>query len=345
MSIAVLGGGAWGTAMAIHLAAHAPAGVVVRLWARDAAQVADMRQSRSNTRYLPGRTFPDALEVVGDVRQALNPAEVDLVLIATPTAALREVAAHVARLAPRAPVVCLSKGIEPGGLKLSHEIIGDLLGHDAWAMLSGPSFADELARGLPTALTLAGNDESTLHALQQKLHRGAVRVYTSDDVIGVEVGGAVKNVLAIATGICDGMQLGMNARAALITRGLVEMTRLCVALGGRAETTMGLTGLGDLVLTATGDLSRNRTVGLRLAQGDKLEAILAELGHVAEGVRTAEAVFALADRNEVEMPITAAVCAVLQGMLTPSRALEALLAREARAEFRGAKFRASRLAL
>jgi glycerol-3-phosphate dehydrogenase (NAD(P)+) len=216
---------------------------------------------------------------------------------------------------------------------LPHEIAQQVLAHKRYAALSGPSFAREVALGLPVALTVAGPDARVQQTVVLALHHAAMRIYTSLDIVGVEVGGAVKNVLAIATGIADGLQLGANARAALITRALVEMTRLCTALGGQAETVMGLSGLGDLVLTATGDLSRNRKVGLQLAQGKPLSQVLAELGHVAEGVYCARSTLALAEHVQIDMPITRAVCSVLDGSASPASAVSALLSREAKPEY------------
>jgi glycerol-3-phosphate dehydrogenase (NAD(P)+) len=229
-------------------------------------------------------------------------------------------------------LVWLCKGFEQDSAALPHEIVAASGIRAPSGALSGPSFALEVAKGLPCALTLASADAAFAARAAAQLHGGRLRVYHSDDVVGVEIGGAVKNVLAIAVGICDGLGLGQNARAALITRGLAELARLGVALGGRAETVMGLTGAGDLILTATGDLSRNRRVGLELARGKPLAAIVAELGHVAEGVRSAHATLARAKSCAVEMPIASAVDAVLQGRLTPLQAVELLLARDPKAE-------------
>lgn len=328
MNIAVLGAGAWGTAMACAAAPrHA-----VRLWARDAAQAQALRQSRSNQRYLPGVVLPEPLSVESDLAAALAFARGGLVVVATPTAGLREMARALAAHAPGTPLAWLCKGFERETGLLPHQVVAEELGAAAPAgPLSGPSFAIEVARGLPTALTVAGEADFCAR-VTAAFHAGALRVYSSDDVVGVEVGGAVKNVLAIATGISDALALGANARAALITRGLAEITRLGVALGARAETFMGLTGMGDLILTCTGELSRNRSVGLMLGRGVPLAQALAELGHVAEGVRTAPAVLARARAAGVEMPITAAVCAVLDGTHTPQAALAALLAREPKGE-------------
>lgn len=323
MKIAVLGAGAWGTALA---AAAAPRHDVV-LWARDAAQAQALAASRRNQRYLGDAELPAALRVSADHAAAV--AGADLVIVATPMAALRE---RLAALGDH-PVLWLCKGFEAGTGLLGHEVARAVRPHRPCGVLSGPSFAIEVARGQPTALVAASGTPELAAAAVEAFHSESVRVYTSDDVVGVEVGGAVKNVLAIATGIADGLPVtGLNARAALITRGLAEMTRLGLALGARAETFMGLSGLGDLVLTATGDLSRNRRVGLLLAAGKPLPQILAELGHVAEGVYSAATVLARARTLGVEMPITEAVVAVIEGRTTPAAALAALMSRQAKKE-------------
>lgn len=333
MKLSVLGAGAWGSA----LAASAAPRHEVHLWARDAAQAVQMRATRHNLRYLPGVALPAALQIGSDLDAALAHAAGGLVIIATPMAALPEMLER-ARAQPEG-ILWLSKGFGPGG-RLGHELAQRLCPGACTGVLSGPSFAIEVARGQPTALVAASNDAALCEQAVAALHCDSLRVYTSSDPIGVEVGGAVKNVLAIATGIADGMEgcadgsvgLGLNARAALITRGLAEMTRLGVALGAQAETFMGLSGLGDLVLTATGELSRNRRVGLCLARGLALPQILAELGHVAEGVASAGLVQRRALALGVEMPITQAVVAVLEGVVTPADALEQLMGREARPE-------------
>ncbi len=327
MKIAVLGAGAWGTALATSLAARHE----VRLWTRNPDQCAEMMEERVNRRYLPGVAFPAALRIDMKLEQALDQA--DLALVVVPTAGFRQVVRQMAELGAKMPLVWACKGFEAGTAKLPHQVVAEELGGKVQCgVLSGPSFAQEVAKGLPTALTLASCDEPFAHAMALELHSPRLRVYSSPDVVGVEVGGAVKNVMAIAAGISDGMGYGYNARAALITRGLAEIGRLGVAMGGRPETFMGLTGAGDLILTCTGDLSRNRTVGLRLAQGQKLDTILTELGHIAEGVHSAREVLRLAASMKVEMPITYAVCQVLFECLPPGKAVEALLNREPRAE-------------
>jgi glycerol-3-phosphate dehydrogenase (NAD(P)+) len=330
VKIAVLGAGSWGTALAIAAATRHE----VVLWARDPEQALALASSRRNARYLPDATLPEALRITALREQALAHAQAPdgLTLIATPMAALRE---QLASLPPGRGVLWLCKGFEAGGPGLmGHEIARSLRPNDACGVLSGPSFAQEVARGQATALVAASHDEDLSAAAVQAFHSEALRVYTSSDVVGVEVGGAVKNVMAIAVGILDGLPgAGLNARAALITRGLAEMTRLGVALGAQPETFMGLSGLGDLVLTATGDLSRNRRVGLGLAAGLPLADVLRQLGRVAEGVLSAPTVLGRARAVGVEMPITEAVVAVLQGVITPPDAAAMLMARGARPEF------------
>jgi glycerol-3-phosphate dehydrogenase (NAD(P)+) len=321
----VLGAGAWGTALAVAAAARQP----VLLWARDPAQAAEMTAKRCNQRYLPDIPLPEGLRVSADPALALAVAARGLAVIASPMAGLRQC---LAGLPAGAHVLWLCKGFEAGSGALGHEIALALRPDLRCGVLSGPSFALEVARGQPTALVAASADEALCAMAVRAFHSDSLRIYTACDPVGVEVGGAVKNVMAIATGIADGLQLGQNARAALITRGLAEITRLGLALGARAETFMGLSGLGDLVLTATGDLSRNRRVGLLLASGLALHDILTQLGHVAEGVHSAPMVQARARGAAVEMPITDAVVAVLQGAMAPAQALRQLMARDARAE-------------
>jgi glycerol-3-phosphate dehydrogenase (NAD(P)+) len=343
MKIAVLGAGAWGTALAIS-AARAASSLSpstpqhqVSLWARDPAQLADMQAQRVNTRYLPGLALPPALVLAGGSDSSLDAvlAGQDLVVIATPIAGLRGMLQRLQGLS--VPVAWLCKGFEapvagtadskPFGL-LAHEIRAQAAINLRAGALSGPSFAQEVARGQPTALVAASEHASVRDALVAAFHGPALRVYANDDIVGVEVGGAVKNVLAIATGLCDGLNLGLNARAALITRGLAEMTRLGLALGARAETFTGLSGLGDLVLTATGDLSRNRQVGLQLAQGQTLAQAVQSLGHVAEGVYCARTVVQRARGLGVEMPISEAVVALLDGQIQPAEAVALLMGRD-----------------
>ena len=321
--LVVLGAGAWGTALAVATAEHRP----VLLWARDAGQAAAMTAARCNQRYLPEIKLPPALRITSDLDEAL--ALGGLVVIGTPMSGLREC---LLALPLASNTLWLCKGFESPGAALGHELAQSLRPDLRCGVLSGPSFAQEVARGQPSALVVASADAALCAQAVQAFHSDSLRIYTSSDPIGVAVGGAVKNVMAIATGIADGLGLGQNARAALVTRGLAEMTRLGLALGARAETFMGLSGLGDLVLTATGDLSRNRRVGLLLAGGLSLTDVLAQLGHVAEGVYTAPNVLVRARESRVDMPITEAVVAVLQGGLSPAQALRQLMARGARAE-------------
>ncbi len=329
--ISVLGAGAWGTAVAITLAARND----VLIWGRNAQAMADMAAARDNTHYLPGYPLPDNLKVTADVELALahvgNDAN-NLLIAACPVAGLRPLLQQLkGRAIPN--IVWLCKGFEGGTGMLPHQVVRDVLGDGvAGAALSGPSFAQEVARGLPCALTVASTSKALCELVVAAAHGGNMRVYTADDVVGVEVGGAVKNVLAIATGVADGLGLGLNARAALITRGLAEITRLGSALGGNMSTFMGLTGMGDLILTCTGDLSRNRRVGTGLAAGKPLDVIVSELGHVAEGVPCAKAVRELAAKMKVDMPITNAVAGVLFDGVSPKAMVAQLLARESRDE-------------
>ncbi|HZZ94814.1 MAG TPA: NAD(P)H-dependent glycerol-3-phosphate dehydrogenase [Usitatibacter sp.] len=325
MKVAILGAGAWGSALAVSFSARHD----VRLWARDASQREALRHERAS-RYLPGVRLPETVGVPDSPAAALAGAE--LAIAATPTAGLRDILRDARAPAPP-PWLWACKGFEGGSGCLPHEIAAQCLPSGARAgAFSGPSFALEVARGQPAAVVVTSADAAFAAALAASLNGPRLRVYSSDDVIGVELGGALKNVIAIAAGICDGLALGSNARAALVTRGLAEMARLGVRLGGRPETFAGLTGLGDLVLTCTGDLSRNRQVGLRLAQGQSLEVILSGLGHVAEGVSSARAAVALASRHGIEMPICAAVHAVLFDGFPARDAVERLLARDPKSE-------------
>lgn len=328
MNLSVLGAGAWGTALAISASARND----TLLWARDPSQTEVMRSQRRNPRYLDAVALPEALHLTSNLGPAVEHARDGLLIVATPMSGL----ASVLRALPPGPqapgLFWLCKGFQEGTGWLGHEIAAALWPGGRVGVLSGPSFAQEVAAGLPTALVAASHDPALRRLAVDILHSDNLRIYTSDDPVGVEVGGAVKNVMAIATGMADGLRLGANARAALITRGLAEMVRLGVALGARAETFMGLSGLGDLVLTATGDLSRNRSVGLKLAQGQSLAQILAELGHVAEGVYSAATVLQRAQALGVDMPITAAVVEVLEGRATPRQGVERLMGREPRPE-------------
>lgn len=328
MRIAVLGSGAWGTALAISFAARHE----VSLWARDEAQAVAMRDTHRNQRYLPDTQLPNDLAVTSDLTEALR--NVELIIAAVPVSGLRPVMQQIASLSQPVGVIWLCKGIETITSLLPHQIVSETLpAAFPRGALTGPSFAQEVARGLPTALTLASNDGEFAQRTAKALHHSRLRIYSSTDVVGVEIGGAIKNVLAIAAGICDGMQMGLNARAALLTRGLAEMSRLGLQMGGRAETLGGLSGVGDLILTCTGDLSRNRQVGMLLAQRHSLSTILGELGHVAEGVYTAREVQRIAQQQGVEMPICQAVYRVLYENLAADKAVEALLSRQPGEEF------------
>jgi glycerol-3-phosphate dehydrogenase (NAD(P)+) len=332
--ISVLGAGAWGTAVAMALAARND----VLLWGRNNAAMQAMAAARENTDYLPGFVLPPSLKVGADFEAALAHVSADgqdappLLVAACPVAGLRPLLLQL-KGRPIPNIVWLCKGFEGGSGLLPHQVVREVLGTDVpGAALSGPSFAQEVARGLPCALTVASSSPALCEQVVASVHGGNIRVYSSDDLVGVEVGGAVKNVLAIATGVADGLGLGLNARAALITRGLAEITRLGTALGGHTSTFMGLTGMGDLILTCTGDLSRNRRVGLGLAQGKPLATIVAELGHVAEGVPCAKAVRELAHKLGVDMPITDAVAGVLFDGDAPQEMVARLLARDPRGE-------------
>lgn len=322
MKICVLGAGAWGTGIAIRLAEQAR----VTLWARNAEQVRAMRAQRVNSRHLPGVPLPEALQISDDLAAATQAA--DYLIAAVPTGGFRSLLRQLRQADRLLPLIWLCKGFEAGSMKLAHQVVDE-----EWpdavprGVLSGPSFALEVARGLPAALTLASRDADFARRAASALHTSTLRPYSSTDVVGVEVGGAVKNVIAIAAGVSDGLEFGLNARAALITRGLAEMTRLGVRMGGEPKTFMGLSGVGDLILTCTGDLSRNRQVGLRLARGASLETILRELNHVAEGVTSAREVRRLADTLKVDMPITETVCRLLDQALSPQQAVAALLNR------------------
>jgi glycerol-3-phosphate dehydrogenase (NAD(P)+) len=326
MKISVLGAGAWGSALAVHFCAQHE----VTLWARNQAHVKTMSSERLNSRYLPDIALPPSLDITHDLRAAAGKAE--LLLVAVPSGALRDLLTHLAEIGVSRPLIWVCKGFEKGTGKLPHEIVGEILPHLPSGVLSGPSFALEVAKGLPTAVTLASHDAVITGDIAQRLHGGTLRIYTSEDVVGIELGGAVKNVIAIAAGISDGLGFGYNARAALITRSLAEITRLGLSLGGHMETFMGLSGVGDLILTCTGDLSRNRQVGMRLAKGETLEEIIAKLGHVAEGVTTAPEVLRLAERHGVDMPITRAVNRILYEHMPPRQAVEELLHRNQKAE-------------
>lgn len=331
MRLAVFGGGAWGTALAVAFSRQHE----VRLWTRESEVARAMAQTRRNEAYLPGVQLPDALQVTTDFDSALQNA--DLHLVVTPLAGLRETVSALHAKAPGTALIWACKGLEADSGLLPHQIVFEEIGPDApCGVLTGPSFAAEVGAGLPTAVTLASASPAFAAQWVQALHQPRLRIYAGNDLIGAEIGGGLKNVIAIAAGVSDGMGFGLNARAALITRGLAEITRLGVALGARPETLTGLAGMGDLILTCTGDLSRNRRVGLALARGERLPDILQNLGHVAEGVPTARSAVQLAQRHGIEMPITETVDALLHsGSLGPREAVERLLAREPKNEYPG----------
>jgi glycerol-3-phosphate dehydrogenase (NAD(P)+) len=325
--IAVLGAGAWGTALAIHISQQHQ----VVLWGRNTGHVSGMRKARANPLYLGDFKFNDNLTVEDSLQHAIDDA--DLILSVVPTAGFRLVLKELKKLGSKQPLIWAHKGLEPISALLPHEVaIEELSMSQQWGVLSGPSFAAELVRGLPTAVTLAANDTAFALEAANLLHGGCLRVYNSTDVIGVSVGGAIKNVMAIAAGISDGMGFGNNARAAMITRGLAEITRFGVALGAKPETFMGLAGAGDLILTCTGQYSRNREVGLQLASGKALEEVLNGLGHVAEGVNTAREVMRRAEKIDVDMPITYEVNQALTSGKSAKEAVMDLLGREQKPE-------------
>jgi len=339
MKVTLIGAGAWGTAMAAQAARHLKDGDVC-LWSRSKDQLIDIEKRGENHSYLPGIQLPKNITLESNFSAAIKRLSVDdLLVIATPMAALSETIAQVLKIAEHPlNIIWLCKGLEPATALLPHEVVereDRLHSHGishSYGALSGPSFAAEVGSGMPCALTIASTSTDLCAATQAAFHHGNMRVYSTDDLVGVELGGAVKNVLAIAAGIGDGLDLGLNARAAVLTRGLAEMMRLVKAAGGRSETCMGLTGAGDLILTATGDLSRNRRVGLELAAGKPLAEILSNLGHVAEGVLCASAVGDLSRRLGVEMPITAMMGEVLAGRLSPQEGLKKLMGRDPKIE-------------
>ena len=328
-AIAVLGAGSWGTALALLLARNGHAAL---LWGNNPAGQARLEQERENRAYLPGIPFPEKLHAYESLADATK--DTSRFLIAVPSHAFRATLKALQPLLPRQAILAwATKGLEPGSGKLLSQVAAEMLGNQfSLAVVSGPTFAREVALNLPSALTVASENETTAKAVASWLRNERVRVYTSRDVAGVQLGGAIKNVMAIAAGISDGLGFGSNARAALITRGLAELMRLGVAMGGQKETFMGLAGAGDLILTCTDNASRNRRVGLALGQGRKLPEILADLGQEAEGVATARELYQLAGNLNVDMPITEQVYRVLYEKLSPQDAVEALLRREPRAE-------------
>ena len=327
--IAVYGAGSWGTALAAHLARN---GHLVELWGRSPAELLSMQQLRVNQRYLPSIVLPANLKFEADLEALAERS--DLHLLVVPSHAFGQVLAPIARVRARASgVAWATKGFELGSGRFLHEVAEEALGDAPIALVTGPSFAKEVAQGKPCALTVHSDHEEFAIEVASTLHGSSMRAYTGDDIRGAELGGAMKNVLAVATGMCDGMELGLNARAGLITRGLNEMLRLNVCLGGKAETIMGLAGLGDLVLTCTGDLSRNRRLGVALGRGKALHEAIAEIGQVVESVQTADEVVRLAKRHMLDLPISERVRAVLHEEITPAEGLKSLLAREQKPEY------------
>ncbi|MCW0456752.1 NAD(P)H-dependent glycerol-3-phosphate dehydrogenase [Xanthomonas sacchari] len=327
--IAVLGAGSWGTALASLTARH---GYPTVLWGRDAVVAEAIGQRHENPRYLPGIALPEGLQATTDLAAAIDGA--DWILVVVPSHAFTETLRQLAPLRPaQAGVAWATKGFEPGSGRFLHEVAQEILGEDVpLAVVTGPSFAKEVALDLPTAVTVHG-DAAFAQQVADAMHGPTFRAYTGDDMVGAELGGAMKNVLAVATGVADGMELGLNARAGLITRGLNEMLRLAAAIGAKPETLMGLAGLGDLVLTCTGDLSRNRRLGLALGRGQPLQEAVRAIGQVVESVQTADEVMRQAERHGIDLPISNAVRAVLHGELTPAVGLQQLLAREQKPEY------------
>jgi glycerol-3-phosphate dehydrogenase (NAD(P)+) len=333
--VAVIGGGAWGTGLAIVLGRKGTH--QVRLWAHEADVCTSIKENRINEKFLPGRRIPDSVTISNDLPATLDGAQI--VVSVMPSQHCRTLFERMRPLIkPQTLVVSATKGLEEGSLQRMTEVITQVLRRDdgttpSVGALSGPSFAQEVARGDPTAITIASQDAALLRTVQQEFSDSTFRVYTNSDVVGVELGGALKNTIAIAAGICDGLGFGHNSAAALITRGLAEMTRLVVACGGHAETMAGLAGLGDLVLTCTGGLSRNRSVGVELGRGHKLPEIIAGMhGMVAEGVFTTSAAVGLARARNVEMPITEQMHAILHQGKSPREAIQELMTRSGKSE-------------
>ena len=329
MKITVIGAGSWGTALALHFASH---GNEVALWTRNPEQVRTLQAERENKRGLPGFPFPESLTVYADLGDALK--DSGLVLVVTSVAGLRSSAELLKQYnAGHLPILAACKGFEQDTGLLTFQVLKEVLpDNKKIGVLSGPSFAQELAKQLPCAVVLASENQEWVEELVPQLNTSVMRLYGSTDVIGVAVGGAVKNVMAIATGLSDGLEYGLNARAALVTRGLAEITRLASAMGAQPKTMMGLAGIGDLILTCTGALSRNRRVGLGLAEGKELHQVLVEIGHVSEGVSTIEEVFNTACKYQIDMPITQTLLQLIRKEMTPQQVVERLMERSARFE-------------
>ncbi len=327
MRVAVLGAGSWGTTLAVLIAER---GHAVTLWDHDREQLDRMAAERENRRYLPGITIPEGVKVQPELESALDRADVTLYVV--PSHALRAVGSRVAAIGPRGIPVCATKGLELDTLKRCSEVLAETLGDPDPVTLVGPSHAEEVSRGIPTSIVAAARDEARARTVQQLCSGPRFRVYTNTDVAGCEYGAALKNVIAIAAGVCDGLGYGDNTKGALLTRGLAEITRLGVAMGGRRDTFYGLTGMGDLITTAMSRHSRNRHVGERLGKGESLTDILGHMVMVAEGVNTARAARDLGRRHAVELPITEQVCAILFDGITPRQALDALMTRDLKSE-------------
>ena len=328
MVFTVIGAGSWGTALAMQMARNG----TTYLWGRNTQHIKDMQASRTNEAYLPGIKFPPDLILESDLNKAISQSEA--ILVVSPSHAFAEILHKIKPLIGDRPLAWASKGFEPGSGRFLHEVAQEILGNQKpIALVTGPSFAQDVAEGKPTLVTVASTHNDFAHEVAHALHNDKFRVYLSDDIIGAELGGAVKNVLALATGICDGMQLGDNTRAAILTRGMAEMMRLGKAMNCRSETLMGLSGLGDLVLTCTGDLSRNRRMGLALGRGQTIEQAKKDIGQVVEGIGTADEVVRLAKKFKVDMPISEHVWKVVNGKMTPSEAVKELMSRGPRQEF------------
>ncbi|VAW33491.1 Glycerol-3-phosphate dehydrogenase [NAD(P)+] [hydrothermal vent metagenome] len=328
MIFSVIGAGSWGTALAMQMARNG----ITYLWGRNPKHLQDMQDSRSNEAYLPGIKFPDNLIIEDDLETAIKAS--DAILVVSPSHAFAEILQRIKPHIGNRPLAWASKGFEPGSGRFLHEVAQDIIGKDRpTALVTGPSFAKDVAEGKPTLVAVASTNKDFAHDVAHALHNDKFRVYISDDLIGAELGGAVKNVLALATGICDGMQLGDNTRAAILTRGMAEMMRLGKAMNCKTETLMGLSGLGDLVLTCTGDLSRNRRMGLALGAGQSIAAAKAEIGQVVEGIGTADEVMRLAKKYKVDMPISEHVWKVVNGKMSPAQAVKELMSRGPRQEF------------
>jgi glycerol-3-phosphate dehydrogenase (NAD(P)+) len=325
--VGILGAGSWGTTLAVHLA---KSGHEVAIWGNDAADLADLEAHRENRKFLPGIPLPPGVKVRAELEVALGDADVTMFVV--PSQALREVATQVAAGGHRSLWVSASKGVEQGSLRRMSEVLGEVLGGPGPVVLTGPSHAEEVSRGVPTSVVAASSDEGNARSVQILCSTPAFRVYTNDDVCGCEIGAALKNVIAIAAGVCDGLGYGDNTKGALLTRGLAEIARLGVAMGGRRETFFGLTGMGDLIATAMSRHSRNRHVGERLGRGESLEQVLGSMWMVAEGVHTARAARELGRRHGLEMPITEQVCALLFEGRNPREALAALMTRDLKRE-------------